>query len=94
MYNWAFDMDMRFLAPFYSSFRVTCLMFWPKYPAHPVDEGGGVSGEEPCPVGSPMAVVKVACGEVRFTKMSRKFYCEEESWGGKKFWRLAAVGAV
>ncbi|KAF1921748.1 hypothetical protein BDU57DRAFT_435581 [Ampelomyces quisqualis] len=94
MYTWAFDMDMGFLAPFYSTARVTCLMFWPYFPAQAVGEGGGVPEQEPWPVGSPMAAVKMACGDVRFEKLSKKFYCAEQTWGTKKFWRLAAVGSA
>lgn len=94
MYMWAFELDMGFLLPFYKNARVTGMMFWPEYPGHAVGEGGGVPEQEPWPVGSPMYAVNTLCGDVMFEKMSKSFYCKGESWEGKKFWRLVAVGSM
>ncbi|KAI8934094.1 hypothetical protein NX059_008856 [Plenodomus lindquistii] len=91
---WSFDADQGFLMPFYNSLRVSHVMYFPLYPQHGFGEEGGVPEAEPYPQRSPHEYLVRTYPGMQFLKMSKGFYCREEMWSGKKFWRLVAVGSI
>jgi hypothetical protein len=88
---WAFDANLAHMVGFMRVCRVSHLMFWPQYPAHAVLERGEMPGE-PYPAGTPMAAMALEWPGIAIRNMNRGEYCKEETWAGKKLWRLAAVG--
>jgi hypothetical protein len=85
---WAFDADMGYLIPFYNIMRATQLIFYPSYPSHAVPQ------RIPHPEGSPQAMLTRLYPGIRFGNMSEHSYCAEVEWGGRKLWRLLAVGSM
>jgi hypothetical protein len=93
-WRWGFDVDLGFLVPFYKTLRVTHLMFYPSFPAHAVGSGNVAPVMEPFPDGGPAKGLAGLFPGMQFTAMSRRFYCEEMVWEGKRLWPLVAVGSI